>query len=240
MELRKFIATTIRKYLNEQVSSKEYIYNIAKNTDYDSFLEKIDEIVGGEVNQKAQYNILYKGMSEGDELSDDSFMAEFLEHARGYGEWVDGIVVDDKILYFDNEEFNNLRENFIQVILPSFPKYFDNYDEYEEDIKQKLKQIYGPYVNGYKLDDAMYQLDYSEDKIIDFVYDFLVKSTEKYEKYSDKKINDFFIPLLTYYAKSKGYNIISFTGGDFYGADEFVVNDISKYTKLSDIWKSVN
>ena len=26
----------------------------------------------------------------------------------------------------------------------------------------------------------------------------------------------------------------------FYGADEFVVNDISKYTKLSDIWKSVN
>lgn len=70
MELRKFIATTIRKYLNEQVSSKEYIYNIAKNTDYDSFLEKIDEIVGGEVNQKAQYNILYKGMSEGDELSD--------------------------------------------------------------------------------------------------------------------------------------------------------------------------
>ena len=85
-----------------------------------------------------------------------------------------------------------------------------------------------------------YQLDYSEDEIIDFVYDFLVNSTEKYEKYSNKKQNDFFIPLLTYYAKNKGYNIISFRGSDFYGADEFVVNDISKYTKLSDIWKSVN
>ena len=24
------------------------------------------------------------------------------------------------------------------------------------------------------------------------------------------------------------------------GADEFVVDDVSKYTKLSDIWKSVN
>jgi hypothetical protein len=239
MDLRKNIATTIREYLNEQVS-KEYVYNIAKNIDYETFLEKIDEIVGGEYNLSSKYNILYRGMSEGDELSDNSFMAEFLTHARGYGEWVDGIVVDDKLLYFDNEEFDSLRENFIHIILPSFPKYFDNYEEYEEDIKQKLKQIYEPYINGDKLQHAMYQLDYSEDEIIDFVYDFLVNSTEKYEKYSNKKQNDFFIPLLTYYAKNKGYNIISFRGSDFYGADEFVVNDISKYTKLSDIWKSVN
>ena len=151
-------------------------------------------------------------------------MAEFLTHARGYGEWVDGIILNDKVLYFDDSEFDNLREKFIEVILPSFPKYFDNYDEYEEEIKEALKNIY----SNSKLDDAMFQLDYSVDKVIDFVYDFLVNSTEKYSKYSNKKINDFFIPLLTYYAKNKGYNIISFRGSDFYGTNEFVVNDISR------------
>lgn len=232
-DLRKFIETTVREYLNEQLNQKSDFLNLAKKYDYDTFLDKISELTD-EYNPSSKLNVLFRGMSE-DELDDNSFMAEFLTHARGYGEWVDGIIITDKVLYFDNYEFDNLRENFIQVILPTFPKYFD-YDEYQDEIKEKLKQIY----NNSKLDDAMYQLDYTEDKIIDFVYDFLVNSTEKYSKYSNKKINDFFIPLLTYYAKNKGYNIISFRGSDFYGADEFVVNDMSKYTKLSDIWKSVN
>jgi hypothetical protein len=235
MELRKFIATTIREYLNEQIKHKSDLLDLAKNYDYETFLDKISELTD-EYNPYSNLNVLFRGMSEGDEIQDESFMAEFLAHARGYGEWVDGIIINNKVLYFDNDEFDNLRENFIQVILPTFPKYFDNYDEYEEEIKEKLKQIY----NNSKLDDAMFQLDYSEDKVIDFVYDFLVNSTEKYSKYSNKKINDFFIPLLVYYAKNKGYNIISFRGSDFYGADEFVVNDVSRYDKLSDIWKSVN
>lgn len=232
-DLRKFIETTVREYLNEQLNQKSDFLDLAKKYDYDTFLDKISELTD-EYNPSSKLNVLFRGMSE-DELGDNSFMAEFLTHARGYGEWVDGIIITDKVLYFDNDEFDNLRENFIQLILPTFPKYFD-YDEYQDEIKEKLKQIY----NNSKLDDAMYQLDYTEDKIIDFVYDFLVNSTEKYSKYSNKKINDFFIPLLTYYAKNKGYNIISFRGSDFYGADEFVVNDMLKYTKLSDIWKSVN
>lgn len=231
--LRKFIKESIQEFLNEQLNQKSDFLDLAKKYDYDTFLDKISELTD-EYNPSSKLNVLFRGMSEG-ELDDNSFMAEFLTHARGYGEWVDGIIITDKVLYFDNDEFDNLRENFIQVILPTFPKYFD-YDEYQDEIKEKLKQIY----NNSKLDDAMYQLDYTEDKIIDFVYDFLVNSTEKYSKYSNKKINDFFIPLLTYYAKNKGYNIISFRGSDFYGADEFVVNDMSKYTKLSDIWKSVN
>ena len=231
--LRKFIKESIQEFLNEQLNQKSDFLDLAKKYDYDTFLDKISELTD-EYNPSSKLNVLFRGMSE-DELDDNSFMAEFLTHARGYGEWVDGTIITDKVLYFDNYEFDNLRENFIQVILPTFPKYFD-YDEYQDEIKEKLKQIY----NNSKLDDAMYQLDYTEDKIIDFVYDFLVNSTEKYSKYSNKKINDFFIPLLTYYAKNKGYNIISFRGSDFYGADEFVVNDMSKYTKLSDIWKSVN
>jgi hypothetical protein len=231
MKLRETIAKLIQ--LNENVNSYPKLIDLAKQYDYETFLEKSDEIT-------ATYKILYRGMSEGDELSDNSFMAEFLSHAQGYGELVDGIVINDSVLYFDNAEFDKLRKKFIEVILPSFPKYFDNYEEYQEEIKEAFKKIYDQYFTNYKLTDAMYQLDYAEDKVIDFVYDFIVNSTEKYEKYSDKKVNDFFIPLLTYYAESKGYNILSFRGSDFYGADEFVVNDISRYTKLSDIWKSVN
>lgn len=237
MTLKKLISTTLRKFLNEHVNSKIDLVDMAKNTDYDTFLKKVNRVSD---DVSSGYNILYRGMTEGDVLTDDSFMAEFLAHAEAYGEWVDGIIVDDEILYINDGEFNNIRKKFIELLLPSFPKYFDNYDEYEEEIKQPLKQIYNPYFNNYKLDDAMYQLDYTEDMVIDFVYNFLVKSNENYSKYSDKKINDFFIPLLMYYAKSKGFNIISFRGSDFYGADEFVVGDMSRYTKLSDIWKSVN
>ena len=230
----EFIKNTVRECLNEQVSQKSDLLELAKKYDYDAFLEKISELTD-EYNSHYALNVLFRGMSEYDELRDNSFMAEFLEHAKGYGELVDGIVFSDKVLYFNDVEFNALRDEFVEIILPSIPENFD-YDEYEEEIKEKLKNIY----NNSNLSDAMFQLNYSEDKVIDFVYDFLVNSPEKYSKYSNKKINDFFIPLLTYYAKSKGYNIISFRGSDFYGADEFVVNDMSRYTKLSDIWKSVN
>ena len=226
-DLRKII----RKYLNES-AKQEDLLDLAKKYDYDTFLNKTDNLV-------SKYNILYRGLSEGDELSDNIFMTDWIGHAREYGDYVDGIIVNDKVLYFDNSTFNKLREDFDKLLIPSIPKYFD-YDDYEETFKEKLRQIYLPYFNEYKLSDAMYQFDYDEDKIIDFVYNFIVDSVDDYKKYSMKKQNDFFIPILMYYAKTKGYNIISFWGGDYGGADEFVVDDISRYTKLSDIWKSVN
>jgi hypothetical protein len=226
-DLRKII----RKYLNES-AKQEDLLDLAKKYDYDTFLNKTDNLV-------SKYNILYRGLSEGDELSDNIFMTDWIGHAREYGDYVDGIIVNDKVLYFDNSTFNKLREDFVKLLIPSIPKYFD-YDDYEETFKEKLRQIYLPYFNEYKLSDAMYQFDYDEDKIIDFVYNFIVDSVDDYKKYSMKKQNDFFIPILMYYAKTKGYNIISFWGGDYGGADEFVVDDISRYTKLSDIWKSVN
>jgi hypothetical protein len=226
-DLRKII----RKYLNES-AKQEDLLDLAKKYDYDTFLDKTDNLV-------SKYNILYRGLREGDELSDNIFMTDWIGHAREYGDYVDGIIVNDKVLYFDNSTFNKLREDFDKLLIPSIPKYFD-YDDYEETFKEKLRQIYLPYFNEYKLSDAMYQFDYDEDKIIDFVYNFIVDSVDDYKKYSMKKQNDFFIPILMYYAKTKGYNIISFWGGDYGGADEFVVDDISRYTKLSDIWKSVN
>jgi hypothetical protein len=196
--MTKFISTTIYDFLNESTIVKQYddLINIAKQYDYDTFLNKTDNL---------NYQFLYRGMSEGDILSDNSFMTDYIGHAREYGEYVDGVVVNNKsIMYFDNDAFDYLRKDFIQVILPSFPKYFDNYVEYQEEIKEKLRQIYKPYFNENKLTDAMYELDYTKDKIIDFVYDFLVNSTEKYEKYSKLKINDFFIPFLTIKLKEKG------------------------------------
>ena len=232
MELRKFIATTIREYLNESIKQQSDLLDLAKKYNYDIFLNKTDGLA-------SKYNILYRGFSEGDELSNNSFMTDYIGHAREYGDYVDGIIVNDKIMYFDNSTFNKLREDFDKLLIPSIPKYFD-YDEYEETFKKKLRQIYSPYFNEDKLSDAMYQLNYDEDKIIDFVYNFIVDSSEDYKKYSMNKQNDFFVPILMYYAKTKGYNIISFWGSDYGGADEFVVADVSRYTKLSDIWKSVN
>ena len=226
-DLRKII----RKYLNES-AKQEDLLDLAKKYDYDTFLNKTDNLV-------SKYYILYRGLSEGGELSDNIFMTDWIGHAREYGDYVDGIIVNDKVLYFDNSTFNKLREDFDKLLIPSIPKYFD-YDDYEETFKEKLRQIYLPYFNEYKLSDAIHQLDYDEDKIIDFVYNFIVDSVDDYKKYSMKKQNDFFIPILMYYAKTKDYNIISFWGGDYGGADEFVVDDISRYPKLSDIWKSVN
>jgi hypothetical protein len=178
-------------------------------------------------------------MSESDNLTNNSFMTDYIGHAREYGDYVDGIIINEKVMYFDNTTFNKLREDFAKLLIPSISKYFD-YDEYERLFKKKLIQIYSPYFNEDKLSDAMHGLGYSEKKIINFVYDFIVNSSDDYKKYSMNKQNDFLIPILMYYAKSKGINIISFWGSDYGGSDEFVVNDVSKYTKLSDIWRSVN
>ena len=212
------------------------LISLAKKYDYDTFLNKTDSLV-------LKYNFLYRGMSEGDDLGNDCFMTDYIGHAREYGEYVDGIIINEKVMYFDNNKFNELRyENFAQLLLPNIDtdsRYF-SYDDYEDEMKNNLKEIYKPYFDMGKLGDAMYQLDYEEDGVINFVYDLLVNSTENYKKYSMNKQNDFLVPLLTYYAKSKGINIISFYGSDYGGADEFVVNDITRYTKLSDMWKSAN
>ena len=100
--LRKFIKESIQEFLNEQLNQKSDFLDLAKKYDYDTFLDKISELTD-EYNPSSKLNVLFRGMSE-DELDDNSFMAEFLTHARGYGEWVDGIIITDKVLYFDNYE----------------------------------------------------------------------------------------------------------------------------------------
>lgn len=234
--IKKFKEFTKKLNENKQVRVKyDELINLSKKYDYNTFLDKTDSLT-------SIYNILYRGMSEYDILENNSFMTDWIGHAREYGDCVDGIIVDNfnEVLYIDNKKFNELRhDDFAELLIPNIPEDFD-YDEYEKQFKKALKIIYDPYFKEGKLSDAMYDLNYNEKKIINFVYDFIVNSTEDYKKYSMNKQNDFFVPLLTYYAKSKGKNIISFYGSDYGGSDEFVVNDISKYTKLSDIWKSQN
>lgn len=232
----KYIQTSLLNFLNESKKQNfNALYKIAKGVDYDTFLNKTDELTN-------QYNILYRGQSD-EYLTDNSFMTDYIRHAIEYGEVVVGIIYNEPVMHFDNNTFNKLRhDDFAKLLIPHIHIDFE-YDVYEKKFKEKLKQIYKPYFDDGKLLDAIYQLNYTETMIIDFVYDFLVNSAVDYKKYSMNKQNDFLVPLLMYYAKSKGINIISFWGvdyGDYGGAMEFVVSDVSKYTTLKSIWNDVN
>ena len=218
MKLRKFIATTMLEYLNESVNSYSKLTDLAKQYDYEKFLKKSDSVT-------SIYNILYRGMHDA-ELTDKSFFTDYIGHATQYSDDVDGIIFNDgDVLYFDDKTFNNLREFF------------------ENITKEELNNIYYYYFTNDKLFDAM-DGEYSEEvDVINFVYNFLKSDTPYTKVQNDKVKNDLLVPIMIHYAETKGKNIIQFVGGDYSdygGADEFVVNDVSRYNKLSDIWKSVN
>lgn len=61
--------------------------DLARGLGYDEFVDH---------GKLSDYTVLYRGMTEGDELDDDQFYAEWSGHAREYGEWVDGVVADYK------------------------------------------------------------------------------------------------------------------------------------------------
>lgn len=82
---------------------------------------------------------------------------------------------------------------------------------------------------------------HDEESVVKFVIRFLKSNTPYNKVQKDKIKNDLLIPIMIHYAEIKGKNIIQFVGGDYSdwgGADEFVVNDVSRYDKLSDIWKN--
>jgi len=108
MKLRKFIVTTIREYLNENVNNYTKLTDLAKQYDYETFLKKKDSLT-------STYNILYRGMYD-TELTDKSFFTDYIGHATQYGEYVDGIIYNNNdVLYFDDNTFNNLRKNFESI-----------------------------------------------------------------------------------------------------------------------------
>jgi hypothetical protein len=223
----KFISN-FNGYLNESKSLS--LVDLAMGVSYEDFLTKV-------YMNYTQNRVLFRG--SGRELEDNIFMTDDLDHAEQYGEDVDGIVYMEDIIEFNNDMFDELRDTFDELLIPNIPRDY-NYEDYEPLFIDKLKKIYSPYFKEGKLGDAMYQLNKDEDGVIDYVYDFITNSTEDYRKISMTKKNDFFIPILTYYGKIEGYNIISFWGSDYGGGMEYVVNDISKYQRLSDIWRKSN
>ena len=208
------------------------LMDMARGIEYDDFVENSDN---------SRYKIIYRGMDDQDELTDNSFFAEWPGHAREYGEYVDGLLITDDIMDFDNRAFNYFRHTGFDKLF-SLPRDID-YDEEEGKIKKMIAKVYAPFFMEDKLGDAMYHFNYDEDKVIDYVYKTVIDSIERYEDISKTKKNDFLIPLLTHYAKSVGKNIISFWGSDYEmagGAEEYVVSDVSRYVRLSEIWEMAN
>ncbi len=216
--IRKHILTKINHFLNENNNQYGDLVKLAKKYDYDTFISKTDSLT-------SLYNILYRGMYDS-KLENRIFMTDYVGHAKEYGEYVDGIIYDNKdVLFFDDYVFNKLR------------------GELKTLTKEEIYDIYSDDFKSHKLYDAMIDKYDDEKGVIKFVYKF-IKSDEPYTKVQDNKIkNDLLIPIMLHYAKLKNKNIIHFIGGDYAdygGADEFVVNDISIYKKLSDIWKENN
>ena len=184
--------------------------------DYIAFIKK--------TNSDNYNDILYRGMTDDDVLTDKSFMTDWWEHAREYGDTIDGVVLKgNDVLRMTDVEFEKLRGKLGSVT------------------KKELQGIYSYYFKHDKLFDVM-EGKYAEEKdVIRFVFDFLGSDVPYTRIQNDKVKNDLMIPVMLHYAvKFRGKNVISFVGGDYSeygGADEFVVDDISRYTKLSDIWK---
>lgn len=213
----RLVDKILHEALNENLGK---LIELAKKYDYNTFLDKTDSVV-------RIYDILYRGMTDGDRLTDFSFMTDYIGHARGYGDDnVDGIIYEyNDVLTFNDAVFNNLRKSFSNIS------------------KKELNSIYSYYFSNDKLLDAMGEEYGNEKSVINFVFKF-IKSDISYIKVQQNKVkNDLLIPIMLHYAKQINKNIISFLGGDYSdygGANEYVVRDITKYKKLSDIWKNAN
>jgi hypothetical protein len=160
---------------------------------------------------------LYRG---GKPVENLSFMTDAVSHAREYADGdesgVDGIVCDSAdVLRFDSKAFEELRRAFAGLT------------------RRDLIKIYEPL--SAKLGSAA--------EAVAFAFKFL-RSDVPYEDVSwDVQKNDMLVPLMVHYARSKGKNVIVFLGsdyGDYGGQDEYVVDDASRYPKLSDLWKQAN
>lgn len=211
------LSESYKKRLSELAGTKnsfginiDGLLAIARGNDFNTFLNKTDGL-------SSKYNMLYRGMQAGEILGNDSFMTDYIGHARQYddGGGVDGVVYNhNDVLLFSDNVFEKLREQFKNLKKQDISKINSQYikaDNYPEDIK--------------------------------FVFDFL-KSNIPYSKIQQNfEKNNLLIPIMMQYTLSQNKNILCFLGSDyseFGGAHEFVVHDISRYPTLHNIWKSIN
>jgi len=228
------------RYLNlfENHNNDNKLKKIVQNSDdYNNFLENVET--------KSELFILYRGLDG--IMENKSFFADELAHAKHYGEYVDGLIIPNRgeVMHYDNRVFSELKEE-MHITLTSnydysdFEEYKDEIEDFEYILKERIREIYSFYFKDNKLTDAMYQADCDKNCVVDFVYDFCFESSKLYSSVSQTKSNDFLIPLMSHISTKvldEPKNIISYDSLSFYGSVEYVVEDVSKYVKLSDIWE---
>jgi hypothetical protein len=215
--IEKFEGWFDKKSISEsKISVQDQHYdklrNLAIGRTFDEFLDKTDSVA-------FDYDMLYRGSIDGS-IPDESFMTDYIGHAREYGDKVDGLLYNrSDLLYFDDIIFDNLR-SYLRGKLSM----------------EAIRSLYAPYFRTKLIDGMRGDLD-TEDKVIEYVY-HMINSTDSFEDaIKSKEGLDSLVPLLTHYAKSKGKNIISFYGNDYDGDQlEFVVIDPDRYIKLSDFY----
>lgn len=224
--------------LFENYNNDNKLKELAQNSDdYQNFLENIET--------KSGLFILYRGLEY--RMENKSFFADELAHAEQYAGYVDGLIIPNtrEIMHYDNRVFSELKEEMHITLTGNYDySYFEEYKneikDFEYILKERIREIYSFYFKGDKLGDAMYQADCDENCVVDFVYDFCFESSKLYSSVSQTKSNDFLIPLMLHISTKvldAPKNIISYDSVSFHGSVEYVVEDVSKYVKLSDIWE---
>lgn len=180
-----------------------------KHDDVESFLNATDGM-----------DVLYRGHGE-DEVPNDSFMSDYIGHARGYGGGhVDAFAVDlyNDVYRFRDDQFDQMRFALRRLDDEEFAEHYarvlpERMSGFFEDWFSIVKQV--------------------------------IEDDEPFEEViaTDPQKNDAMIPLMQAWGASKGKNIICFMGGDYgdYGGQmEFVVHDVSKLVNLRKLYAQVH
>jgi hypothetical protein len=190
------------------------VLELAKGKTYDEFLNATDGLA-------YQVDFLYRG---GDtiELQDQSFMTDWIEHAREYGNSVGGILpnFETDLIRFDNNEFDKLRREFSSITV------------------NQIRDIYTPYFTRPNI-----AFEYQDEEVPNVVGKIL-KSKKPFESLA-KSFNttNVLIPIMLHYVRKHNKNILSFLGtdySDYGGQNEYVVDDVGRYVTLHDVWEYVN
>ena len=190
------------------------VLELAKGKTYDEFLNATDGLA-------YLVDFLYRG-SDTIELQDESFMTDSIGHAREYGDSVGGILpnFETDLIRFDTGEFDKLRREFSSMTL------------------NQIRDIYTPYFTRPNI-----AFEYQDDEV-PTVVDKILKSKKPFELL-DKSFNttNVLIPIMLHYVRKHNKNILSFLGTDYVaygGQNEYVVDDVSRYVTLHDVWEYVN
>lgn len=198
---------------------------IVENAKYSAFValaQKCDTVE--QFIQKTDgMDVLYRGQY-GPSVPDHAFMTDYVSHAAQYGDGLSNVyayAVDwHDVLNIDDSTFEKFRQEFSTLSVKQFGA------------------IYQQALIGNRFADSInYRKDVNVARKI-------IHSDKPYSAVcGNPELNDTLIPLLQYWAREQGKNIISFLGNDYadYGGQmEYVVSDISKLTDLRELYARIH